>query len=69
MYSVLSLAVPEETSFCFQIYITNLPDLTEQLDKQIPFYCNRREYAGTKQELSISPGFALQEELWKHGLS
>lgn len=66
---VLSLAVPEETSFCFQIYITNLSDLSEQLDKQIPFYCSAGEYAGTKQGLSISPALALVEELWEHGLS
>lgn len=39
MYSVLSLAMPEETSFCFQIYITNLPDLSEQLCKQILLDC------------------------------
>lgn len=64
---MLSLAVPEETSFCFQIYITNLSDLSEQLDKQILFYCSGGEWADTKQELSTSPG-PLLEELWEHDL-
>lgn len=65
---VLSLAMPEETSFCFQIFISNLSHLSEQLDKQILFYCNEGEYAGTKQQLSISAALALLEELWEHGL-
>lgn len=63
MYSVLSLATQEETSFCFQIFITNLLDLSEQLDKQILFYCNEGEYAGTEQQLSISAALALLEKL------
>lgn len=61
-----SLAMPEETSSCFQIYISNLSDLSEQLHKQIFFYCTAREYAGTKQQLSISVGFGVQEEFWEH---
>lgn len=59
MYSGLSPAMPEETSFCFQIFITNLSHLSEQLDKQILFYCNGGEYAGTKQQVSISAAPAL----------
>lgn len=58
--------MPEETSSCFQIYISNLSDLSEQLHKQILFYCTAREYAGTKQQLSISLGFGVQEEFWEH---
>lgn len=65
---MLFLAMPEETSFCFQIYITNLSDISEQLDKQIRFYCIEGDYAGTKQQFSISAVPALQEELWEHGL-
>lgn len=53
MYSMLSLAMPEETSFCFQISISNLFDLCEKLHKQILLYCIEGEYAGTKQQLSI----------------
>lgn len=36
----------------------------KKLDKQILFYCNEGEYAGTKQQLSISAALALLEELW-----
>lgn len=60
--------MPEETSFCFQIYISNLPDLSEQLHKQILFYCTGGEYAGTKQQLSISAAPAQLDELWEQGL-
>lgn len=59
MHTMLSLAMPEETSSCFQIYNSNLSDLSEQLDKQILFYCNDGEYTSTKQQLSICTAFAL----------
>lgn len=65
---MLFLAMPEETSFCFQIHITTLSDISEQLDKQIQFYCIEEEYAGTKQQLSIYAVPALQDELWEQGL-
>lgn len=60
--------MPEETSFCFQIFIPYLSDLFEQLDKQILFYCIEGEYAGTKQQLSIFVSLALLEKLWEYGL-
>lgn len=60
MYSMLFLAMPEGISFCFQIYITNLSDRSEQ----IRFYCIEGEYAGTTQQLSILfAASALQEGL------
>lgn len=60
--------MPEETSFCFEIYISNLSDLSEQHNKQIQFYRIQGQYAGTKQRLSISPALSLVEELWENGL-
>lgn len=59
MYTMPSPAVPEETSSCFQIYISNLSDLSEQPDKQILFYWNDGEYTGTKQKRSICSALAL----------
>lgn len=55
--------MPEETSSCFEIYNSNLSDLSEQHHKQILFYCTAEEYAGTKQQLSISVAFGLLVEL------
>lgn len=66
MYCMRSLAVPEETSFCFEIYISNLSDLSEQHDKQFLFYRIEGQYAGNKQRLSISLALSLLEELWEH---
>lgn len=59
MYTMASHAVPEETSSCFQIYIRNLSELSEQPHKQIQFYWNDGEYTGTKQKLSICSALAL----------
>lgn len=59
MFSTHSLAVPEETNFCFEIYISNLSDLP---DKQIQFYHMEGQYAGIKQKFSISLALSLLEE-------
>lgn len=62
MSLLLSRAMPEESRFCFQIFISNLLDLSEQLDKQFLFYFNEGECASSKHQLNFSVSHALKEK-------
>lgn len=66
MYTMPWLAVPEETSSCFQIYISNLSDLSEQLDKQILFYWNDGECTSKKKNSASVLLLLYLDKLWEH---